>query len=50
MMIAMMMFFVAWLFELPWYMGLGLMALGFILELGCFTFGEMIERFLKKLK
>lgn len=50
MMIAMMMFFVAWLFELPWYTGLGLMALGFVLELGCFMLGEIIEKVLKKLK
>lgn len=44
------MFFIAWLFETPWYIGMGLIFLGIVMDFGCWTIGEIIENKIKKFK
>ena len=46
----MVMFLVAWLFEMQLWGYLGVMFLGFLADLGAWIIGEEIEKFLKKLK
>ena len=46
----MVMFFVAWLFEMPLWGYLCTMFLGFMADMGAWIIGEEIEKFLKKLK
>ena len=46
----MVMFFVAWLFEMPLWGYLCTMFLGFMADVGAWTIGEEIEKFLKKIK
>ena len=44
------MFFISWLLETPWFIGLGLFFIGIVLDCGCWMLGEIIENFFKKLK
>lgn len=46
----MMMFIVAWLFEMPVLGYLCAMLLGFMADMGAWKIAEEIEKFLKKLK
>lgn len=49
-MMIIMMFFVAWLFEMPVWGYVALMLLGFIFDVGYRTIREIIEDFFKKIK